>query len=127
MNHRASRQQGMTLISFMVLFIMVGFYILLGLKMLPIYIEHYKVKTTLNNLKTEPGLVEKSPREIMSLLQKRWDINSIDRIKVDNSLSVEKSGESIIIDLDYEVEQPIISNVSALVKFKETYTMGGSN
>ena len=127
MNHRLSRQRGMTLISFLILCIMVGFYILLGLKLMPVYLEHYKVSSILKNMKGEPEMSEKSPREIMILLQKRWDINSIDRITPEKSVTIEKSGEKISISLDYEVEQPIVGNVSALVKFKEFYTIGGES
>jgi hypothetical protein len=124
MNHRVSRQQGLTLISFLVLCIMVGFYILLGLKLLPIYLEHFQVTTIVKNLKDESDIAEKSPRDIMGMIQKRWSMNNIDRIAADKSISIEKTGSKITIDVDYEVEQPIVGNVSALVKFKELYTIG---
>ncbi len=127
MNHRASRQQGMTLISFLILCIMVGFYILLGLKLAPVYLEHFKVTTILNNLKNEPELADKSPHEIMVMLQKRWDMNSIDRITPEKSVTIEKSIGKLTIDLDYEIDQPILGNVSTLVKFKESFAIGKPN
>lgn len=124
MNHRPSRQQGMTLISFLILFAMVGFFILLGLKLSPIYLEHYKITTTLNNLKNEPEIGEKSAKEIAYILQKRWDVNGIDRINTRDSLTAEMDDGDMVIQVEYEVAEPIIGNVSALVKFKDSIKIG---
>jgi hypothetical protein len=124
MHHRASRQRGMTLISFLLLFAMIGSFILVGLKLTPIYLEHFKIKTTLENLKSEPELAEKSPKEIIATLQKRWDINSINRITAADSVTIEASGGSLTVQAEYEVEEPIVANVSALVRFKDSVTLG---
>lgn len=128
MNRSPSRQNGMTLISFLMMFVLIGFFMLLILKLAPIYLENFKVTTTLNALKKEPGLSDRSPKEIIAMVQKRWDINSIDRISAADSLTIDKSGGFVRIQVDYEVEEPILANISVLVKFKDTYTMvGGSN
>ncbi len=126
MNHRASRQQGMTLISFLLLFSMIAGYLLLGLKMAPIYLEHFKVTTILENLQKEPSLADSPPREIMATLQKRWDINGITRISADKSLTIEMNEGKMSIHVDYEVEEPIAWNTSVVVKFDESYPIGHS-
>jgi len=126
-HHHPSRQKGITLIGFMLMFVFFGFYVLLALKLGPIYLENFKVRSTLNALKKEPGLMDKLPREIISMVQKRWDVNDINRITADNSLVIEKHTGSVVIQLDYEVEEPVVGNVSALVKFKETVKLGESN
>ena len=127
MNHCSSRQTGMTLISFLLLCVMVGSFILVGLKLAPIYLEHFKVTTTLENLKEEPGLSEKSPKEIAGMLQKRWDINGIDRLTAKDNLTIGRSGGELVVQVEYEVEEPIVGNVSALVRFNDSITVGGSN
>jgi len=128
MRHRhPSRQKGITLIGFMLMFVFFGFYVLLALKLGPIYLENYKVKSTLNSLKKESGITDKAPAEIIALVQKRWDVNDINRITANDSLVVEKHTGSVVIQLDYEVEEPVVGNVSALVKFKETVKLGESN
>lgn len=127
MRQRPSRQNGMTLISFLVVFIVCGFLVLLGLKLAPVYLEYFKVSSSLSSLKKEAGLSDKSPREIISMVQKRWDINSVDRITADKSLEIEKHGDVFKIRLNYEVEEHIIGNVSALVKFDETFMLGGGS
>lgn len=127
MNRSPSHQSGMTLISFMLMFVLIGFFMLLILKLAPIYLENLKVTSTLNALKKEPGLADKTPKEILAMVQKRWDINSIDRISANDSLVVDKTGGFVKIQVDYEVEEHILANISVLVKFKDTYTMIGGN
>jgi hypothetical protein len=122
-----SRQKGITLIGFLLMFIFFGFYVLLGLKLAPIYLEYYKVKSSLASLKKEQGMAEKTPRDVLVFLQKRWDVNDINRITADKSVVVEKRQNTMKIQLDYEVEEPILGNVSALVKFKDSFTIGESN
>ena len=75
MNSIRYRQSGMTLISFLVVFIVAGFFVLLILKMVPVYLENLKIVSSLDGLKNESGIAEKSPKEIKQLLQKRWDVN----------------------------------------------------
>lgn len=126
MHHRASRQAGITLISFLILFTMVGCFILVGLKLTPIYLEHFKVLTTLENLKQEPNVAERSPKDIAAMLQKRWDINGITRITAKDNVAVERSDGDLIVQVDYEVEEPIAWNISALVKFNDSINLSSA-
>ncbi|MFZ4701712.1 MAG: DUF4845 domain-containing protein, partial [Candidatus Methylumidiphilus sp.] len=60
----ANRQNGMTLISFLLVFVVAGFLVLLTLKLVPVYLDHMKVKSSLEGLKTEAGLADKPAQEI---------------------------------------------------------------
>ncbi len=127
MNRRPSRQQGMTAIGFLLMFILIGFFSLLTLKLFPIYMDHFKILSTLEALKHESGIAEKSPHEIMNMLQKRWDINYIDRIKADKSVFFERHPGYMKIQVAYEVEEPVLGNVSVLVKFDNSIDVSTSN
>ena len=127
MNRTPSRQKGMTAISFLLMFVLIGFFTLLTLKLAPIYMEHFKILSTLNAIKQESGIAEKTPQEIAKLLQKRWDINYIDRIKADQSVFVERHHGYVTIQVAYEVEEPVMGNVSVLVKYDDSIEVGGSN
>jgi len=127
MSRGLSRQKGLTLISFMLMFAALGFIVLIFLKLLPIYMEHYKVQATLNNLKIESGLTDMTPGQITALLQKRWDVNSIDRIQAKESAVIEKHPGYVKVQVAYEVEEHLVANVSALVKFDDTVEIGEQN
>jgi hypothetical protein len=127
MKNLASKQRGMTLISFLIVFIVIGFFVMVGLKLSPIYLEHFKIKSSLEALRTEPGLAAKSTREIKAMLQKRWDINSITRITAEDSVFFEKKNGVLTISVAYEVVEPMMGNVSALVKFDDAIQAGDLN
>lgn len=127
MRCRPSRQRGVTLIGFLLIFVSIGFVTLLTLKLFPIYFEHYKIQGILKGLQSERDLAGKTPREVISMVQKRWDINSINGVTAQDSLVVEKHGDYLRIQLDYEVEQHLLGNVSVLVKFNDFIDIGDSS
>ena len=127
MERKLHHQSGMTLISFLLLFVIAGFLLLLGLKMAPAYLDHIKVKSSLEGLKSEAGLADKPVIEIKTMLRKRWDINSIEGIDVDEDVTFEKSDGSLKVEVAYNVEKHIIGNMSVLLKFDDSIMVGGSN
>ena len=127
MKRRLSRQQGMSVISFLLMFVGLGFVLTIALKLAPVYLENFQIQTTLNNLKSESGIADETPAQIAAKLQKRWDINGIKRIQVKDTVSVGREAGVLTIQVEYEVEQPLMGNVSALVKFDNSVEVGGSN
>lgn len=122
-----SRQKGLTLISFLVIFIVAGFFILLTLKIVPVYLDHMKIESSLEGLKNEKGIAFKSPQEIKQLLQKRWDVNSIEGMDPAQDVEIERKGGAMTIRVAYEVEKPVLGNMSALMKFDDSITVGDTN
>jgi len=127
MKSMTNRQNGMTLISFLAVFVVAGFLVLLTLKLVPVYLDHMKVKSSLEGLKTEAGLADKPAQEIRKMLQKRWDINSIQDLSADESVFIEKKNGVVKIQIAYEVEKPVMGNMSALMKFEDSITVGDTN
>ena len=127
MNSMKSRQRGMTLFSFLIVFIVLGFFILTALKVIPVYLDHIKVKSSLDGVKTEIGISPKSPEEIKRMLEKRWEVNSIDEISTSENVTIEKRGGAVTIKVAYEVEKPLIANMSILIKFNDAITVGDAN
>ncbi len=119
------RQRGITLIGFALILGLIGFFTILILKIGPIYLEHYKVVSSLQSLKEDPALPKKSRREIYSLLNKRFDINMIENVTTDD-ISVSKEDGVVTVAVTYEVEKPIFGNLSVLVYFDDQIEVGGS-
>lgn len=127
MKSMTNRQNGMTLISFLAVFVVAGFLVLLTLKLVPVYLDHMKVKSSLEGMKTEAGLADKPAQEIRKMLQKRWDINSIQDLSAEESVFIEKKSGVVKIQVAYEVEKPVMGNMSALIKFEDSITVGDTN
>ena len=67
------RQNGMTAIGWLIVLALIGFFVLLTLRMLPSYLEYYKVVSTLDSLKKEGTM--SSPAEIRRLIDRRFNIS----------------------------------------------------
>ncbi|MEW8470927.1 MAG: DUF4845 domain-containing protein, partial [Candidatus Thiodiazotropha sp.] len=59
-----NKQKGLTTISWLIIFIMVGFLVYVGIKIIPVYIDHYAVVSTLESVKNDPTSARKSNKDI---------------------------------------------------------------
>lgn len=120
---RFSRQSGMTMIGFLLMFMLIGFFTLLTIKLVPIYLEHYKIVSSLEALKSDPDLVSKPKEEILKTLEKRWDINMVNRVTVQD-VKITKQGGRLTVQIAYEAVEHIMGNVDVLVTFDDSIEAG---
>jgi hypothetical protein len=123
MNLSLKRQQGLTLISLVFILGLIGFFVMLTLKIVPIYLDHGKVKSALEALKATPELQTKSEYEIRDSLSKRFSINYVYDVKPEN-IKVIKHGSYVKVDIEYETVVKLVSNLSALAEFHDTIEAG---
>lgn len=113
------RQRGMTPIGWILVFLLIAFFTLIALKLVPIYIDSFTIGSVISDLRKEPGISAKSPREILSMIEKRLDINMVKGISADDIL-VEKVGDTMTISAEYEVRENILGNVDIVVSFNKS-------
>lgn len=123
MNLSPKRQQGLTLISLVFLLGLIGFFVLLTLKIVPIYLDHGKVVSALEALKASPDLETKSEFEIRDSLNKRFNINYVYDVKQDD-IKVIKHGNYVKVDIEYETVVKLAGNLSVLAEFHDTIEAG---
>lgn len=111
-----NKQNGMTAIGWMLVLLLVGFVAFFFLKLLPIYIDGFKVGDAVNSFKSDYGIADKSPAEIEKLLLRRLDINMVTDVKRDD-ISVTKSGNILTIEVAYNVRTHLFANVDLIVSF----------
>ncbi len=114
-----NKQQGLTFISWLVILIVVGFMVMIGLKITPVYLEHFAVKNSIESLKQEPLLSRKPVTEIRKLLMRRFDMNSIAFLKKDEIL-ITRAGGITKVNVKYEVRKPVIANLSLVMSFDDS-------
>ena len=112
------RQRGMTPIGWILVFLLIAFFALIALKLVPIYIESFTVGSVISDLKNEPGIGSMNAREITSIVNKRFDINTITNVSSDD-IYVEKLGGTMTISAEYEVRKPMLGNVDIVVSFNK--------
>ncbi|MCX7097670.1 MAG: DUF4845 domain-containing protein [Methylococcales bacterium] len=118
------RQQGLTLISLIFIFVFVGTFVLVGIKVVPIYIDHYKVVSALEDLQRATGTGQKTKEQIWESLYKRFFMNYVTDVKAED-VTITKEGGNVKITVEYEVVKNIAGNLSVLVEFKDEVEVGG--
>jgi len=113
-----NRQQGMTFIGWVMALMILGFFVLIGLKLTPVYLEYFAVQRQLTSLEEEAGLVKKSAGQVKRLLLRRFSIDDVDSIPPDQ-IKIAKKDRHIKIQVTWQVRTPMMGNVDALVSFDE--------
>ena len=114
-----NRQRGLTAISWIFIIALAVFLGMIGLKLVPIYLENYSIQTLLRQLPEEPFIGEKGPAEIRKSLMARFKINSIYDFDP-NKIKIQKGLRNYVVDITYEVRKPVIGNVDMVVSFSDS-------
>lgn len=114
----------MTLVSFVIVMAVVGFFVYIGMKLFPMYSEYYSVRSSLKALAAEPGVAGRDPAQIKSdLIDKRLYVNYVTSVKSENII-VEQVNGGVQVRVDYEVRKPMIYNLDVVGRFSATQMLG---
>lgn len=124
MNSSLKSQQGLTLLSIAFILFLIGFFVLLTLKIVPIYLDHNKVKNALSALEKDPDFLTMSEYEIKKSLDRRFNMNYVYDVTSDD-IKVMKGGSYTKVEIEYETIVKIAFNLSVLAEFHDVIEAGG--
>lgn len=118
MSKSIQKQRGMTLTGWMTVVALILFFALLGMKIVPIYLENLTVKDVVKTLKDEPLITKKSAAQVKSMVMKRLDINGVYDLTSEH-VTVKKSPGIMKVDVTYTVQKKMVGNIDILVSFSD--------
>ena len=110
-------QQGMTAIAMMMLLGLIGFNAVIFIKLLPAYMDSFKVATAVKGIETDDRAEGAADKEIKGLIIKRLGIDDVEYITNDNII-IKKSGSKRTLYVEHESQVSMFGNVDALISFK---------
>ena len=115
------KQRGMTLIGWVVVLALIGFFATLAMRLVPMYQEYYGVLQIMNDMEIELKNNNLTKNEVQTLLARRFDIGYISSVKKENiEISRGKNTAYVTkIAIDYEVRKPFIAQISLIGHFKK--------
>jgi len=131
------KQQGATLITWLI-GISVGILIIsAGLQVGPSYLEYNSVRGLMDSIAADPGSVKANKRELMAKVEKHLNINNLadlEKAYYANKGSKEnpfqivklKKGNKRELTVEYGVTKPWLGNVSFLIDHKYAVVLGES-
>ncbi len=117
-NRIPHRQDGMTLISWVVVLAIAIFFVLIGVKMIPTYLENYSIKEVLASVAQDRASRTLSHRRLKDNILKRLSINGVYNFPRDK-IKITKDKRGMRIEIKYEVRKPVIGNVSVVMAFDD--------
>ena len=113
------KQHGMTVIGMLLLIIVIAFVALIAMKVVPMYIQLFTVKSSIESIRKEPQLAQMSSSDIYSAIQKRFDIGYVDNITA-RDLKIRNDRGGRVLDLVYQDERDLFYGLSVVLKVNET-------
>ena len=109
-------QRGITLIGFVIVLGLVGFFAYIAMKLVPMYSEFYAVKQAIKGLQQEPGIANRDPAKIQDLFFRRLYISYAENVKPEH-VKIERVDGGWTMSVDYEVRKPLMANLDVVGKF----------
>ena len=110
-----NNQRGLSLLGFIFLLILVLFFTYIGIKLVPVYLNHWSLMSEVRAIASEPGSANKAPNSIRRDLFNRLNVSYVEHVEP-RHISIER-GDQIRLVVSYEVEKHLIGNIDAVIKF----------
>jgi hypothetical protein len=123
MQYLARRQRGLGITGWIFVIAIALFFGLLGMKMIPSYLQYYSIVQVLESIARDPVLKQKPPGELRQVFNRRININGVYNFPK-KGLKIDRSkGEGTAMIVDYEVREPMAGNVDVVMHFHKEVTL----
>jgi Tfp pilus assembly major pilin PilA len=112
-------QQGMTTIGLLLVLGIIGLIALTAIRVIPIYIENYTIKSVLTSVKNDQKVDPKSKAAIWNSLKKRLYINEVRMIKREHVEITRGNGQTTVV-ITYESRRPYLGPLFIGGSFSES-------
>jgi len=120
-------QSGMSLLGILCILLMLGFFAMNIIRMVPPYLEYLSVKDIIARIAMDPDNTEASPADIRRKLSNIFNTNQIYLLDPKDVEVYIKSGNTFI-DANYEVRLPVMWRIESILKFDDLlYQVGNPN
>ena len=110
----------MSILSILVILLMVGFFILCAIRIIPPYTEYLTVRGIVAKMAMETDPVTESPSDIRRKFANLFNTNQIYKLDY-KEVEIYSKGGKTYIDANYEVRLPIIWRIDAVLKLDDLF------
>lgn len=115
------KQTGLTLIGFLIVLIIVGFFAYAAMKLVPAYAEYMGVVKAMNAVASEPDIATKSPEELQRDLGFKGSFQYVDdKTFSPENVHIKNGPGGGTLQVKYDKDIPFIYNIDLLLHFDKT-------
>ena len=122
------RSRGITLIGFLMLLCVVGFFGYLAMRLIPMYSEYMGVVKAMELVKAEPNAANMSPEQVRQTLIFKFDTQYVadDAIPPQGSRGV-RQGSASTLTVTYERRVPFVYNLELVGTFEKSVNLSATD
>lgn len=113
------KQQGMSFVGAVLLLALVASFALLSLKLLPVYLESFKVQTALEGLQADAEIMAKGKEGVLKALERRFEVDDVKHVNRSN-IEVQPGPDGMRVRVVYEVRGELVGNLDFVAKFDKS-------
>ena len=123
-----NRQQGLSIIGFLIVLAVVGFFAYAAMLLLPAYAEYFGVVKAMKGVAEEAGAANLPIEQIRAKLDFGMHLQYVgDNTVPPNAIKLNTQGGARILQVAYDKRIPFLYNVSLLVHFEHSENLAGAN
>jgi hypothetical protein len=119
--------KGITLIGFVIVLCVLGFFAYLAMRLIPMYVEYFGVVKAMEQVRSDPASAQRSVEEIRRDLRFRFDSQYVDNDSVPPAAIqlIRQSGGSTL-RIAYEKRVSFLYNLDLVGKFDKSVNLSGA-
>lgn len=115
-------QRGMTFIGWVMTLVVIGFFALFAIRLIPVFLEYQSVASSMNQLRELPP--ESSLVDIRRSLDSSLYINGVNAVDAAD-FQIRREGAGTVVSIEYDARTDFIANIDLVVSFERSVTVGG--
>ena len=119
------KQRGITLMGFIMVAAVAGFFAMMGFKLFPAYSEYYGVMQGMKAVAAMPGSGNMELGDLQKAIQKQFDIGYVDTVEAKSVTLVRDKATGNEMNINYEYRKPLFYNLDYVAKFDYTVKLNG--
>ena len=122
------RSSGITLIGFVMLLCIVGFFGYMAMRLMPMYIEYMGVVKAMEQVRAEPNVANMSPEEVRQSLIRKFDTQYVDDAAIPpQAIRIVRQNNASTLNITYQRQVPFLYNLEFLGTFNKSVSLSNVN
>jgi len=119
--------RGITLIGFVIVLCVLGFFVYMAMRLIPMYVEYFGVLKSMEHVRNEAGAAQKSVDQIRRDLLMEFDTQYVDDKSVPPAaIQVIHEAGGATLRIAYEKRVPFLYNLDLVGKFDKSVNLNGA-
>jgi hypothetical protein len=114
--HMRRGQQGVTLMGFVIVLIVLGFFAYMAMRLIPMYSEYSSISKALDATVQDPIINGADPRKIRDMISRHFETGYVDSVQPED-IDIKRTSDGVTLTVDYDASKPFIANLSLVGHF----------